>query len=439
MKKTSAALLQQKYNVLVGHVRILRKTRQWDSLPAEKRNGIVSTIRLVLAKLKSLLPAVEFKKVIVAASLVTGLSFTSKAQFAAPLTDPFGYTFIDSLVFPTVGDIDNDGDLDMFVGNKLGDIFYLPNTGSVTVPAFGPAQTNPFTLLNVGNGYMTYPSLADMDNDGDLDMFVGDFYGDTHYFMNTGTAAVPVFDAPLINPFSLTNVPYNSSPIAVDMDNDGDLDLFIGDYYGDTHYFQNTGTASAPAFAAEQLNPFGIITVNYNAAPAPADLDNDGDYDLLIGDYYGDLHYFQNNGTAGAPVFGPEQINPFNLTNVGYYIAPAFADMDNDADLDLFVGESYGVLYYFQNMGGIGITETSSSAGFSIFPNPSSQQVTINFNQLMREASIELSTLTGQPVMVVSAESTQQMQLNIQHLPSGIYMASVKTSSGNAVYRLVKQ
>lgn len=437
MKQRSATL--QKYNLLVGYVRTLRGTCQWNSLPNERKNTILGQIRLLLVKLKSFLPAFEFKKLVAAASLITGFSFTSNAQFAGPQTDPFNYNFIDTLVFPTVGDIDNDGDLDMFVGNKTGDIFYLENTGNATVPSFAAAQTNPFVLLNVGNGYMTYPSLADMDNDGDLDMWVGDFYGNTHYFMNTGTVSIPVFDAPLINPFSLTQVNYNSSPVAADMDNDGDLDLIIGDYYGDTHYFQNTGTAIAPAFAADQINPFGITNVGYNAAPAVAKLDGDGDFDLLIGDYYGDLHYFRNNGTTAVPAFGIDQINDHNLTNVGYYIAPVFADMDNDGDPDLFVGESYGVLYYFENLGGIGIAELNNTAAFQVYPNPASAIVNIDFKTMLPLADVSVQNLAGQQVITTTVQSASSVRIDIGNLPAGLYTLSVKTSKGNAVYRVVKQ
>jgi hypothetical protein len=53
-------------------------------------------------------------------------------------------------------------------------------------------------------------------------------------------ASNPGFAAPVINPFGLPNVGWNSSPEFVDIDGDGDLDAFIGEYYGDTYYFENT-------------------------------------------------------------------------------------------------------------------------------------------------------------------------------------------------------
>ncbi|MBM3264708.1 MAG: VCBS repeat-containing protein, partial [candidate division Zixibacteria bacterium] len=90
---------------------------------------------------------------------------------------------------------------------------------------------------------------------------------------------------------------YSSAPAFVDLDKDGDLDLLSGEYYGNFHYFENTGSSSAPAFSATQTNPFGLVDVGYSSAPAFGDLDNDGDLDLLSGEYYGNFRYFENNSS----------------------------------------------------------------------------------------------------------------------------------------------
>ena len=131
-------------------------------------------------------------------------------------------------------------------------------------PVFNRIAINPFGLSDAG----TYanPTFADIDNDGDSDVFVGNTEGNTLFFRNTGTASSPVFAAAISNPFGLSDVGDVSSPDFVDIDGDGDLDGFVGEATGNTLFFRNTGTVSNPIFAVAITNPFGLNDVNVVAA-----------------------------------------------------------------------------------------------------------------------------------------------------------------------------
>ena len=121
-----------------------------------------------------------------------------------------------------------------------------------TAPAYAAAVTNPFEIT--GCVAHASPALADIDGDGDLDLFIGNFNGDTVFFRNTAPpgATTPAFAAAVTNPFGITDVDQFASPALADADNDGDLDLFIGNVFGNTVFFRNTAApgATAPAFAA---------------------------------------------------------------------------------------------------------------------------------------------------------------------------------------------
>ena len=114
--------------------------------------------------------------------------------------------------------------------------------------------TTTFGLTQVGQG--ASPTFVDIDDDGDLDAFIGSI-GGTSFFENTGSASSPVFVSPSTNPFGLTNVS-NADPTFVDIDGDGDLDAFIGFDSGETRFFENTGSANNPLFIAGNANPFGF-------------------------------------------------------------------------------------------------------------------------------------------------------------------------------------
>jgi len=256
---------------------------------------------------------------------------------------------------PELADLDGDGDEDLLTnaldGYSSGDLIYHQNTGTATSPAFAAAVTNPFG--STVSGYIAAPALADIDDDGDLDLFMGEAspYGlAITYQENTGTATAPAFGTPITNPFGITGVTGEVVfPEFADIDDDGDLDLFTGNVYGEIWFYRNTGTASSPAFAAPALNPFGLSSTYYLAAPALTDLDRDGDMDMLVGEEGGDFQYFENTGTAGSPAFATPRGNHFGLTSVYDLAFPDFSDIDDDGDMDLFVGEYYGDILFFRN------------------------------------------------------------------------------------------
>ena len=266
--------------------------------------------------------------------------------FTLIATNPFGLTNTANLASPSFADIDGDGDLDAFVGNDYGNTLFFKNTGTVRVPEFAAAVTNPFGLSDV-EAYAS-PTFADIDGDGDLDAFVGNDYGNMLFFKNTGTASVPEFAAAVTNPFGLSNVGAYASPSFVDIDGDGDLDAFAGNDYGNILFFKNTGTANDPAFAASVTNPFGLGNAGSWTNPTFVDIDGDGDLDAFVGEYYGNTQFFRNTGMASNPAFAAAA-NPFGLTNVGGWSNPAFADVDGDGDLDAFVGNGYGDTLFFLN------------------------------------------------------------------------------------------
>lgn len=333
-----------------NNIPFARKKRQFNYLlkQLKKRSYVEKELHEMKQKVLHLYRELSFvfnarflRKAIAASFIAAGLSYsTANAQvaFTFAVQNPFSIAPSTGIASPTFADLDNDGDLDLLTGEYDGILHYRENTGTATAPIFAAPIANPFGLS--ATYYLALPTLGDIDNDGDFDLLVGEYYGNLQFFENTGTATAPSFAAPVMNPFGLTAGNYIAAPKFVDLDDDGDLDLIVGTYYGETLYFENTGTAATPAFAASQSNPFGIdLAVGYFSMPALGDIDNDGDFDLMAGNYdSGDLLFQNNSGTAAAPAFDNRVVNPFGLLPIGELNLPELVDLDNDGDLDVFVG-----------------------------------------------------------------------------------------------------
>ncbi|MCP4709234.1 MAG: hypothetical protein GY869_11465 [Planctomycetes bacterium] len=242
---------------------------------------------------------------------------------------------------PAFADIDKDGDLDLFVGSANGRIKYYENTGSAGEPEFveRTGTANPLDGVNVV--WNSAPALADLDNDGNIDAFSGMGWGN----IITGSVNASAFDVYIgtDNPFDEANAGRNSVPSVADIDGDNDLDAFIGAWDGSVRYYENTGTPNGPVFEERTGtdNPLNGADVGKNSTPALTDFDEDGDLDAFIGAEDGSVHYYENTGNPNEPVFEKRM-----EVDVGMKSAPVFVDIDNDGDRDVFIGAEGGVHFY---------------------------------------------------------------------------------------------
>jgi hypothetical protein len=407
-----------------------RKTRQLKRLIQELKSAqelnFTDAIKRIKFKIKSLIHQLagvfskhQLRNALGSAAVVIGLTAISNKvnaqNFAAPIQNAFGITpTLAEFGGLTMADMDGDGDLDILQGQYYGVIDYFENTGTSTTPVFGAPLSNPFGLVN--SMYVSLPTAADMDNDGDVDLLVGEAYGSLTYFENTGTPTAPSFAAPVQSPFGLTATYLIAAPTCADIDNDGDMDVLVGEYYGNLQFFENTGTASAPAFAAPVQNPFGLTSAYMLAFPAFGDLDLDGDLDLLVGEYYGNNLYFENTGTESNPTFANPVSNPFGLVAVNQISCPTMGDLDNDGDLDVLVNEYYENTMYFKN------TEINASIAdleskTAIYPNPFTTEITIE-SELNIER-VDIYSIAGQLVKTIEKPSAS---LDLRELEPGMYL-----------------
>ena len=205
------------------------------------------------------------------------------------------------------GDVDGDGDLDALVGNRGEDVLMLNDgSGNFSVATFQSGTSCAVTV-----------EFADVDGDGDLDALVGDklMLGGRL----GGFAADRTFDGGVMD----------ATVVALgDVDGDGDLDIILGSIEG-SELLINDGTGS---YSKDARFP-GWITQTH--AVVCGDVDGDGDLDIVFGNGFhmgGPNQLLINDGSGG---FSARTL-PGGSSAVTTSLA--FADLDADGDLDLLVG-----------------------------------------------------------------------------------------------------
>ncbi len=204
-------------------------------------------------------------------------------RFALKDTLDFRPTFHQA---PAFGDLDGDGDLDMLLGTWNQGVAFYRNDGSTREARFTLVDSAYITLTRGSN---STPALGDIDGDGDLDLFIGEASGEINFYRNDGTRTAPKFVL-VSDKFEDFNVGRRSTPTLVDIDGDGDLDLLVGAEDGGIFLFRNNGTPRAPHFVAD---PSFKVPLPHFSSPAFGDLNGDGVLDLVSGGLGGGVVYFQ--------------------------------------------------------------------------------------------------------------------------------------------------
>lgn len=287
---------------------------------------------------------------------------------------------------PNMTDFDRDGDLDLITGEFLDKMTYFENTGTRTNPKFSKGK-----LLSNSQGVikmdleMIIPVAVDWDQDGWIDLVVGDEDGRVALMRNTGKvqSGVPVFDSPKYFRQKADNLKFGAlvTPVSFDWDLDGDLDIVAGNSAGYVAWIENLKDGPAPQWAEPVLlkvegKPFRVQAGDNGSIQGPAeakwgyttlsvaDWDGDGRGDLIINSIWGKVEWLKNagNGTLQAakpvevawgniPVLAPS----WNWWNPGptelatqWRTTPVAVDWNKDGLMDLVMLDHEGFLAFFE-------------------------------------------------------------------------------------------
>ena len=359
-------------------------------------------------------------------------SSASKADATSPKFERLKYNNPDLVVDLGVGlwgwplpmDYDNDGDYDLLVSckdNPYNGIYFFENTTGDAFPVFEPPVKLSAPIKNIQVSYVNkepkflipgkeltdfknsftakpkdlFPGdifdnmhkkirfnqwkYVDYENDGDLDIIVGiqdgeDYGWDNAFDKNgvwqNGPLHGYVYLIENVNgTYKLRDkIQADGKPIDVygaptpnfdDFDNDGDLDIICGEFMDKFTWFENTGTRENPKYAKGKYleNKDGLISMDLEMIlPVSLDWDKDGKIDLVVGDEDGRVAFMRNTGKIKnhMPVFESPKYFQQKAKHVkfGALVTPFATDWDDDGDDDIIAGNSAGYIGFIENLDG---------------------------------------------------------------------------------------
>jgi len=331
-------------------------------------------------------------------------------------------------------------------------IAYYKNVGDTNFPEF-ELITRDFNGLSADDRFGLFPTFGDLDNDGDLDMICGTISGRLSYYENTApigsTASFQEVDS---NYMSISNGSY-AAPTLFDLNEDGLLDLVVGVRDGTLSYHENVGTASAAQFnqvptndtlgGIEYFNPRknGFIRVSFATA------DTTDELYAYVGTQDGNVYIYRDITSNLMP---NSEFELYDSLRTGIQLINVdVANINYSDSLEWIAGETGGGLslwgrssrYVAPPEDTVGIDENTTSANFVVFPNPASDLVNIRFDEATKsDMLISLFDLSGRLVLQTertAVQANQTISLNTQAISPGTYLLDIYANNKHQVQKIV--
>lgn len=349
---------------------------------------------------------------------------------------------------PAFLDVDGDGLKDLLIANdfyyagntNVAKVAYYRNSGTVSQAEYTFVTDN-FSNIASLNLRNIYPTFGDLDNDGDKDMILGENTGSLLYFQNIGGSGAASFVLTQTN-YQSIDVGDNAAPQLFDVDRDGLLDLVIGERTGVLNYYRNTGTNTLPVFTLVTQNFGGVSVLKVNSFAgysAPLMFERNGNYELLVGSESGFLYHYNNidGNLSGAFVL---QDSMFQNIYEPVRATPAMTDVDGDGKYDLVIGNlSGGCVLYSQNTI-LSLNENDAEPFFNqtVYPNPSQGIVTIQLDRVLsQDGDLLISDLSGR--ILYRSTIRSQKVVDLSALSSGMYICNITCKDKSISELLIKQ
>jgi len=341
---------------------------------------------------------------------------------------------------PILFDANADGLMDMIVSNHdyyqtgmpddPSQLALYVNTGTAQQPEFTLRTRDYNQLVGVaGLGQSLYPTFGDLNDDGDLDMIIGNEEGNLFFYENTASpndSATFILSQSLLTDIddTIIDVGFNARPFLYDLDGDGDQDLLIGARTGRLVYYRNVGDAMVHSFKWVTDTMGGVNTAAWWSTQGysqPYVFEYDNDLWLAAGSNTGQIHLY--NGVSDDESQSYMLIDTF-VQNIYESVRTSIAmgDLNQDGKPEMLIGSMRGGISWFYGGEYDAINEAPVKVNWALYPNPASEAFQVRLPAEFQGKSVQwyLTDVAGR----ISKHGNWRgatTEINLGDLPSGCY------------------
>ena len=347
---------------------------------------------------------------------------------AYPVFFDFNYDGLDDIVIGNYGYFES--------GDNVGKLALYENTGTVSAPEF-TLITRDLAGISAFDFNALVPTFGDLDNDGDKDMLLGESDGFVHFFKNIGPPEGPAQFILFVPNYQGIDPGANAAPQLIDITGDNLPDLIIGEKNGNLNYYENTGTAESPIFTLQNefwgnvdVRTVGVLTGH--AIPFLIKR-NTGNYELYVGCESGTIYLYEP--TIDFTGAFTKVTAAFNNIDEGAFSSVQLIDLNDDGLLELITGNQRGGISMYRDETAVVVSDAGDmNSNYLIYPNPAENFVTFE-GPFLENITINIFSIEGRIIRTETNSSvTNKIICNINNIVSGIYFVEFKDADHKTIF-----
>ena len=285
-------------------------------------------------------------------------------------------------------------------------------------------------------------AAMDFENDGRLDLIVARADERVeHYRQAEGNPASFELVTDTFLP-ELTGSWTSLIPVFIDLDKNGKMDLLLANSDGYIHRFEQQQAGSA---VFEKKKERFLTGMGYYPAPAFADLDGNGRLDMLVGGFNGKLKHYEQD--AADPLVFANISSEFQEVHCGMNPVPQFVDIDLDGRLDIVLPDGEGGMSLYRDTGPNAVSPVPANGKdfriVDISPNPATTAAMVRVDCRTSDSyTLRLVDVLGREVRhfgdgAPASPGTFTHSLDLTGLPAGMYHVMLRTARGQSTLPLL--